>query len=312
MRTVKISAGLVCAALVWVGLLSLMAGGGGQSVSVPSTDGSQASIKFIDKAKFYVDQSGEVSVRMDILGADKKPILGLSPQKFRVTEKGIEVPVKALNGPGTQPINVMLVIDISGSMRQGNRIDAARDAALVAVDALQVDRDRLGLIVFDDRFDVLQPLSDLTSNAKENCRQSIQRLQPRGGTTIGPPTVEALRLFEQAAPNGIKLLLVMTDGEDPDLHSHIERIAKASDAQGVPVYTIAFGDKNAGAERVLKDMAAKCQGEYYFAPSGDELARIYRSRVEEASNEFLIVYDSPYPEADGLPRRVQIEVEAYH
>jgi Mg-chelatase subunit ChlD len=304
-----ISGGLIAAALLWVSLISLLSGGSETPVSVPAGDGSQASIKFIDKGRFHSSGTGEISLRMEIQGTDDQPILGLSKQRLSLQEEDIAVPVKAFHGPGTQAINVMLVIDVSGSMT-GNKIREAREAAIVALDELQTGRDRIGIVEFYDEFNVVYPLTELTDRTREECRGRVQGLSPRGGTSIGPPTVHALQLFSQTEAEGTKLLLVMTDGEDERLAPMVEQIATLSDSTGVPVYTIAFGDRNPSAEIVLKSMAKRCNAEFYFAPSGDELARIYRSRVEEAGNEFRVTYDSPWPEADGLPRQVQVEVSS--
>jgi len=181
-RTV-ISTGLIAAALAWVSFLNLLSGGAGESTSQPAQDGSRAEITFIDKAEFYTEGRGEVSLQMNITGADGDPILGLSKQRFRVQEEGIDVPIKELHGPGTQPINVILVIDVSGSMR-GDRLRDAQEAALVALEELEIGRDRLGVITFSDRMDIIHPLSDLTEDSLRACRNQLQYLSAGGGTRI--------------------------------------------------------------------------------------------------------------------------------
>ena len=310
MKKFVISGGLFLAAILWVGVLSLLTRSGSEeTVSVPAADGSQATIQLIDKSQFYKDNEGQIALQMAILGPDQQPIPGLSPKNLRLKEEGIPVPVKSFQGPGMQAINVFLVIDVSGSMGEGLKMEEARQAALSAVDELRVDRDRIGVIAFDDRFDVIHPLSELTTESKSRCRESLQRLQPRGGTLIGPPTLGALDLFKQSEVEGAKLLMVMTDGEDEQLPDRLEQIAGASDAGGVPVFAIAFGSRHPLAEQVLRDLASRCSGEYYFAPTGEKLAEIYRSRVQDASEQFLITYNSPWPDDDGLSRQIQGEIE---
>lgn len=310
MKKIVISGGLFLAAILWVGLLSLLTGGGGEeSVSVPAADGSQATIELVDKSQFYKNNEGEIALQMEIRGPDQKPIPGLSPKNLQLEEEGIPVPVKSFQGPGMQAINVFLVIDISGSMSSGIKMEEARQAAISAVNELRVDRDRIGVIAFDDRYNVVHPMSDLTAESKSRCLQSLQMLRPNGGTVIGPPTLAAIDLFKQSGVEGAKLLMVMTDGQDPQLVRMIDPIAEASDAQGVPVYTIAFGERFPEVEQMLRSLASQCSGEYYFAPTGEKLAEIYRSRVQDASEQFLITYNSPWPDADGLNRRVRVGIE---
>jgi Mg-chelatase subunit ChlD len=310
MRRTAMAGGLLIGALVWVSVLHFLSSGIGQTESQPAQDGSRALIKFLDKSRFYEDGKGEVSLRMDIVDAAGKPILGLSKESVRVSEESSPADIIAFQGPGTQPINVILVIDISGSMGDENKISGATDAALSALQELKLGRDRLGIIAFDNRFDVVQPLETLNAENKPLCELKIRALRPRGATVIGLPALEALRLFEQQAPDGPKVVMVMTDGQDNSLAGVVETIAAQSDKCGVPVYTIGFGGDAMGAEAVLRDLARKCKAEFYHAPTAQELAKIYRSQVQELTNEFTVTYHSPYATADGLPRRVDVEIDA--
>jgi VWFA-related protein len=301
---------LLVGALAWVSLLHLISGGTGPAESEPAEDGSRASIKFVDKSQFNENGLGQISLRMDIVDAQGKPILGLRKEQFQVTEEGHPADVVALQGPGTQPINVVLVIDISGSMGDEDKMAGAIQAALAAVDELQAGRDRLGIIAFDDSFDLVQPLEILDDANRSLRQQKIRALRPRGGTVIGVPTLEAVSIFERQAPDGPKMVMVMTDGQDKSLAGIVDMIADQSDKSGVPVFTIGFGRDAMGAEAVLRDLAQKCKAAFYHAPTAQELAAIYRSQVQEMTNEFTVVYHSPYPTADGLPRRVDVQISA--
>jgi len=313
MKRNLIKSGLLGAALAWVGIMSLFSPSEGRQTSEPAEDGSQAVIKFVDKSSFYNDDAGEITLRMDILDSAGKPILGITKDNLQVKEEGIPVTIKELHGPGTQPINVILVIDVSGSMRQRGKIAGAQNAARAAVEKLQVGRDRIGIIAFDSSATVVQRLADLTESVKSDCLTRISSLRPRGGTVIGKPSVEALQMFKDESPNGYKVVMVMTDGEDETLPESVEQIAQLSTDAGVPVYTIFFGStttEGIQAENVLRDLAKKCNAAFYNAPTGEELAKIYRAQVEELSKEFLVVFDSPYPQADGLPRTVVVTVKS--
>jgi hypothetical protein len=155
--------------------------------------------------------------------------------------------------------------------------------------------------------DVVQELERLTEASKAACRQKIRALAPRGFTRIGPPTRAALDMFGQA--KGSKILMVMTDGEDDVLPIEIPALVAESEKAGAPIYTIGFGDLGSrAADEVLRRLAEESAGKYYFAPDAAQLAEIYRAQLREASEEFSLVYDSPFPAADGLPRSVEIEI----
>ena len=90
-RKQLITTGLLGGALAWVGLLSLLSPSVGKEQNIPAEDGSLAAIKFVDKSKFYANEAGEISLRMDILDPAGKPIIGLTQERFEVRAEGIGV-----------------------------------------------------------------------------------------------------------------------------------------------------------------------------------------------------------------------------
>lgn len=311
-RKTTIAVSLLIAVVVWTLLLSLTSPTAAPAV-VESTNslGGKCLVKFVDKSKFSASATpGEVSLRMDILDPSGQPIVNLKDSNFEVIEEELPVRVTAFRGPQNQSVNVALVIDVSGSMADENRIEGARESAKVVLDSLKNDRDRLAIIPFADKHFVLRPLDVLTATSRSTLQESLQGLRAGGGTLIGPPTVEALKLFAERHTDGARIVLIMTDGEDDEFQTHFESISKSCEQVGAQVHTIGFGQAvPPSAVATLIDIANRCSGNYQFAPSNEELAKIFGSRVEETINESSLTYDSPYPEPDGLPRRATIRVK---
>ena len=311
MRRTSIIGGLLAAVVTWVALLSLIspASNTTQTAVVPAADGSRCVIKFVDKSRFSnASTPGEVALRMDILDGAGKPIVNLKSTDFEVIEEDLPGRVTAFRGPQSQAINLVLVIDVSGSMSQDNRMAGARQSANTVIEALKVDRDRLAIIPFSNTMRVLQPLETITSANRMSCRAQIDSLRPGGGTSIGPPTLEALNLFKRQSADGAKMVMVMTDGEDPDLEHHLNAIAQLAEETGAQVHTVGFGrDVNPQSQAALQELAQRCSGQYQHAPSNQELTKIFSARVQETINECTLVYDSPYPQPDGLPRKVRLK-----
>ena len=249
---------------------------------------------------------------MDVLDAAGNPIADLRQEDVTVVEGDLQGRVKSFRGPASQAVNVILVIDVSGSMAQQGRIAGAHRAAHAALDALKNDRDRLGLIAFDDHFEFRQPFSTITAESRSECARQIDRLRPRSGTFIGPPIIAALRTFADKKPDGLKLVLLMTDGDDNERDRFArlrEQIGDLSDQLGVQVHAISVGDEvSQGGEDDLKDLAAKGKGRYEHSPQAERLAELFRSRIAETVNECTLVYDSPYPTADGFDRPVTVSI----
>jgi Mg-chelatase subunit ChlD len=316
-----IAVGLLAAAGLWVAVLAATSGGPAPiAATTPTPSGAKvdrAAIKFVDKANFTAadargDQLGEITLRMDVLDAAGNPIADLRQEDVTVVEGDLQGRVKSFRGPASQAVNVILVIDVSGSMAQQGRIAGARRAAHAALDALKNDRDRIGLIAFDDHFDFRQPFSTITAESRSECARQIDRLRPRSGTFIGPPIIAALRTFADKKPDGLKLVLLMTDGDDNERDRFArqrEQIGDLSDQLGVQIHAIAVGDEvSQGGEDDLKDLAAKGKGRYELSPQAERLAELFRSRIAETVNECTLVYDSPYPTADGFDRPVTVSI----
>lgn len=321
MNRLAIAGALLAGAGLWVAVLGATSGGPSPVVIAPPTSGGvkadRAAIKFVDKSNFAAsdstgDNSGEITLRLDVLDAAGNPIADIRKDDVQVVEGDLQGRIKSFRGPASQAANVILVMDVSGSMAQQNRIAGAREAARAALSALKVGRDRVGLIAFDDRFEFRVPFGPLTADSKEECETQISRLRPRSGTLIGQPVVAALRKFEDGKPDGLKMILVMTDGEDNERNRFArlrDQIGDLSDQLGVQVHSISVGNEVGGdGEDDLRDLAAKGKGRYEHAPSPERLAELFRSRVAETVNECTLVYDSPYPTADGIDRPVTVTI----
>ena len=112
-----------------------------------------------------------------------------------------------------RPLNVTLVLDASGSMRDGNRVDIARSAAEAIRQSLR-PQDRLAVVHFTD-----EVVSDLTvahtSPDAGSVQQSIQQLRPRGSTNVQAGLNQGVRLADrirQERPEAYNYVILMSDG----------------------------------------------------------------------------------------------------
>jgi len=108
------------------------------------------------------------------------------------------------------PKNIMLVVDISGSMAADDRLELLKNTLLEFINRCSA-KDRIGLVVFDDEASVAFPSQLLTS--KLALTQIIKTLQPRGGTNIYKGLVLGMEeLMKTKSPNSVNRLVLMTDG----------------------------------------------------------------------------------------------------
>ena len=111
------------------------------------------------------------------------------------------------------PVNVTLVLDASGSMDTGNRVDIAREAAETIRYSLR-DQDRIAVVQFDDN--VLREYTvQHTRAADPAVYNSIMSLSPGGSTNVQAGLDEGVWLADQARWQNPQLLQLH--------HPHVRR-----------------------------------------------------------------------------------------
>ena len=145
-----------------------------------------------------------------------------------------------------------MIIDISGSMSAGSRIEMAKEAALNVVRTLTWS-DHASIVLFDDRTVVYEPddgshgLAAVTPDEAELMNEFIkEEIKPSGGTNFDAAFESAFDLFATSSQTSAcnRVILFMTDGQ-ANLNYDVRRRAQT---HGVCVMTYALGS---GAERTV-------------------------------------------------------------
>ncbi|MXZ62594.1 MAG: DUF3520 domain-containing protein [Chloroflexi bacterium] len=112
-----------------------------------------------------------------------------------------------------KPVNVTLVLDASGSMAGGNRVDIARTAAETIRQSLG-SRDRIGVVHFTT--DVLEQYTvHHRPPGNRDIVRSIERLAPHDSTNVQAGLNRGVQLAEQARrerPDAFNYIILMSDG----------------------------------------------------------------------------------------------------
>jgi len=238
----------------------------------------------------------------------------LKPESFKVVEDGRDAQVLAIN-VSSEPIYVGLVIDHSGSMNDQNKLRDALVAARAFADEMRA-QDEAFVTMFND---TTTPLQDFTSD-RDALKSAIGRISSTGGTAFYDATYVSAEKFQARQDKLKKALILLTDGLDNreaaggffglfggagSKHTLDEAIARAKEFQGV-VYTIGLGS-NADQAR-LSRLAEQTGGKFFFAPSGDDLKRLYLLIAEQLQKDYAVDFATPRALADGTRRNVRITV----
>jgi Ca-activated chloride channel family protein len=142
--------------------------------------------------------------------------------------------------------DVVLLIDISGSMLDEGKLDQAKQAALVFIEQME-GRNRVGLAVFNDQVQNLVAMDTLETN-RADIRSRIESLRADGGTALYSGLVEVLnQIARQDDADRIRAVVILSDGADTasegvTLNDVIQSIAATRDAVNpVIVVPVAYG-----------------------------------------------------------------------
>ncbi len=109
-----------------------------------------------------------------------------------------------------KPVNVVFVLDVSSSMKQGDRIELMKYALFQLTDMLRPE-DRFGIVTYSSNAQVL--LKPTSGDDKEKIKSEVAQLNASGFTAGG----EGIKLgFKQAQEHfindGLNQIIVITDG----------------------------------------------------------------------------------------------------
>ena len=176
--------------------------------------------------------------------------------------------------PDDKPLNVTLVLDASGSMSNGNRVDIARAAAEAIRQSLRPD-DRIAVVQFTG--DVVHELTVTHTNVDDPAAtHSIRMLRPRQSTNVQAGLNEGVRLADQARrerPDAYNYVILMSDGvanvDATDPFGILETAYDRDAANPLRLITVGVGIENYN-DYLLEQLAQHGNGWYRYLDTVDQ------------------------------------------
>jgi len=191
------------------------------------------------------DPSGRVDLTRSSANMARKSLTGRP-----VSDEDIVV----VEYSGTSALDIVLCLDVSGSMREvsggSSKLSVAKRSLYRFIDHLYASGDRLGLVLFNFRADVLWGLHEVRK-FRDYMLYLASRIFAGGGTNIAS-SLRVGREVLSRSRSQMKQLVLISDGRTVNSKEAIEE-ARRLRQQGVRIVTIGVGedcDRN-----LLRDMA---------------------------------------------------------
>ncbi len=210
-----------------------------------------------------------------------KPVAGLTARDFEVTDNGVRQSVEAVTGGpagDAVPLDLALVFDASETMTSNLEVLAA--AARSLLHGLR-PRDRVALITFSDRTELVCPLtSDSASVAT-----ALESVRANGRTSIFDALYAAMML--RPASTSRAAILVFSDGRDNASWLDQTAVSKVARESDVVVYGVGLDDS---VRKDLEGIVEDTGGEMLTAESVKELTAAFLRLLGQMQLRYVLAY----------------------
>ena len=196
-------------------------------------------------------------------------------------------------------VNVVLVIDVSGSMQAQDytpsRLGAAKSSAEILINSLQ-SKDYVGIVTFESGATTAAYLSP----DKEKVIEKLRNIAPKeGSTAIGDGLSLGIDMAS-SIPNKKKVIILLSDGVNNAGYISPGEAIQYAKANNIQVYTIGLGSNNKVLlgydwfgnpqyaeldESTLQAIANDTGGKYFKSVDEKTLNEIYKNISENIKRE---------------------------
>jgi Ca-activated chloride channel family protein len=199
----------------------------------------------------------------------------------RIALKGKKFPAN-----GRPKVNLVFLLDVSGSMDEPNRLPLVISSMKMLVNELK-GTDKVAICVYAGAAGTVLPLT--SGDNKNKILEALDRLNAGGSTAGGEGIQLAYRLAEQGFdPNAVNRVILCTDGDfnvGITNRSDLVDIITAKAKSGVYLTVLGFGMDNY-RDGTLKQLASKGNGNYGYIDTIEEARKIL---VEQLNGTLITI-----------------------
>lgn len=202
----------------------------------------------------------------------------LTGENCTILQIGLNSPIVA-DPNNRPPLNLSVVVDVSGSMSAEGRLNFVRLGLEQMVNALS-DTDEIALVTYSDEARVLFPMAPVRGN-RNTLDALISGLQPDGSTNLYDGLEQGyLEAFENYDSGRQNRVILLSDGEPTAGNTDVDAILDMSgryNGDGVGITSVGLGSGFNYA--LMKGIADQGDGNFYFVENANAVQEVFTEEI---------------------------------
>jgi len=243
-----------------------------------------------------------VFVKVSVTDPLDRYVTGLEKEHFKIYEDKVEQTINYFTQQSA-PVSVGIIFDVSGSMKDNNNIQKAKNAIVRFLESGNPE-DEYALITFNERTSLVQSFT----NQSANVRSDVATKQAGGRTALYDAVYMGLDTIK-AGKNEKKALILITDGEDNSSRYSISEVREFAKESDVQIYAVGEQGQLGYGRSLIQGIVSLTGGRAFFPNNFNELDYYIDLIHAELRNQYVIGYIPTNKTHDGKWRRIQVKLD---
>lgn len=259
-----------------------------------------------DQAPVFSSSAELVVVHVTVTDRRGAYVTSLSRDAFRIVEDGTPQRIDLFTGEDS-PVTVGLLVDTSGSMREGRERVIA--AATAFAEGSHPNDEIFGL-AFNEHVRAALPASTPFTNDPNVFRVALTAAMGAQGRTAMYDAIRSGLTYVAKGSHPRRVLVLVGDGGDNASRATFDQVLKEAQASNAAIYTVGVIDplEREADPGLLKRLARATGGASYFPRHVNEVEDVLREIARDIRHSYTLAYVSSNSTRDGGFRRIRVIV----
>lgn len=276
------------------------------AMTVSGPDASRPAQPAQDQAPVFSSAAELVVVHVTVTDRRGAYVTGLSQDAFRIVEDGIPQRINLFTGEDS-PVTVGLLVDSSGSMREG------RERVIAAATAFAEGshrNDEIFGLAFNEHVLAALPASTPFTNDPDVFHVALSAAMGAQGRTAMYDAIRGGLTYVAKGSHPRRVLVLVGDGGDNASTATFDQVLKDAQASNAAIYTVGVIDplEREADPGLLKRLARATGGASYFPRHVNEVEDVLQEIARDIRHSYTLAYVSSNSERDGGFRRIRVSV----